>query len=262
MTGGGQKALRRRDGCNLCSLQSPCPGTPSQPSHHAPSPPARFADEQRSPPAGTFPYTPSSVLCSVQIPDPARSRHGGSIYPLPSPDSPSSGSPLGAPLPSEGPRARVPGRGGLSSGPAAPARLPGCGRCLLRVCPEPGHRSRRGAQPPRGTGTSQGYRSHPGHRSLPGVPEPPAGTRGAELPGCGAAQRYRSRRGARPPEPAGTDPPRCPGRRGWSRCRRSPPLLPAPRRCLPLPRAATARPGRGGCLFPAPLPGNGDQDCG
>lgn len=168
----------------------------TQPSHHAPSPPARFADEQRSPPAGTFPYTPSSVLCSVQIPDPARSRHRGCIYLLPSPDSPSSESPLGAPLPSEGPRARVPGRGGLGSGPAAPARLPGCGRCLLRLCPEPGHRSRRGAQPPRGTGASQAYRSHPGHRSLPGVPEPPAGTGGAELPGCGAAQSYRSRRGA------------------------------------------------------------------
>ncbi|XP_033372657.1 uncharacterized protein LOC117244870 [Parus major] len=72
-------------------------------------------------------------------------------------------------------RARVPGLGGLSSGPAAPARLPGCGRCLLCLCPEPGHRSRRGAQPPRGNGAFQCYRSHPGHRSLPGVPEPPAG---------------------------------------------------------------------------------------
>ncbi|XP_059711575.1 uncharacterized protein LOC132331781 isoform X1 [Haemorhous mexicanus] len=129
------------------------------------------------------------VLCSVQIPDPARSRHEGCIYPLPSPDSPHSQSPLGAPLPSEGARARVPRLEGLSSGPAAPARLPGCGRCLLRLCPEPRHRSRRDAQPPRGSGAFQWYRSHPGHQSLPRVPEPPAGTGGAELPGCGATQR-------------------------------------------------------------------------
>lgn len=168
----------------------------TQPSNHAPSPPAQFTDDQGSPPAGTFPYTPSMVLCSVQIPDPARSRHGGCIYPLSSPDSPHSQSPLGAPLPSEGARARVPGLGGLSSGPAAPARLPGCGRCLLRLCPEPRHRSRRGAQPPRGSGAFQWHGSLPGHRSLPGVPEPPGDTGGAELPGCGATQRYRSRRGA------------------------------------------------------------------
>lgn len=157
----------------------------TQSSHHAPSPPARFADDQRSPPAGTFPYTPSMVLCSVQIPDPARSPHGGCISPWPPRIHPPANPPRV--LPWEGARAGVPGFGGLSSGPAAPARLPGCGRCLLRLCPEPGHRSRRGAQPPPGSGAFQWYRSPPGHRSRPRVREVPSCPRAEPPEGTGAA---------------------------------------------------------------------------
>lgn len=213
----------------------------TQSSHHAPSPPARFADEQRSPPAGTFPYTPSMVLCSVQIPDPARSRHGGCISPWPPRIHPPA-NPLGC-CPRRGRGRGSRDSGGLSSGPAAPARLPGCGRCLLRLCPEPGHRSRRGAQPPRGSGAFQWYRSQPGHRSRPRVrevpscppAEPPEGT------GAAGARRYRP-----------TEVPWLPGPRSV------PPLSSAPPRPVPL---SPAPPGRrrgarpGGLRAPRPAAG-------
>lgn len=94
-------------------------------------------------------------------------------------------------------------------------------------------------EPARSTGAARGYgRCRAARqRSRPKVPEPP---------------RSRGRR-----SPPGPDPPRCPGRRDRSRCRRSPPLLPAPRRCLLLPRAASAGPGLGAACSPPRCRGTG-----
>lgn len=211
----------------------------TQSSHHAPSPPARFADEQRSPPAGTFPYTPSMVLCSVQIPDPARSRHGGCISPWPPRIHPPANPPRV--LPSEGARARVPGLGGAELRPGRPRPL-----AWLRPLP-PSPLPGAGTPEPPGCAAATGQRSLPVVPEPAGAPEPPAGTGGAELPACGAARRYRSRR-YRP-----TEVPWLPGPRSV------PPLSSAPPRPVPL---SPAPPGRrrgarpGGLRAPRPAAGD------
>lgn len=254
--GGGQSPLTpRRDGCNPCPLQKPqadpqpagvlwagCPDT-SPLSHDAPSPPARFAAEQPSSAAGIFPHAlPSGSLFLTNPgsgPFSARGlaactppRHAHIHTPTPPPANPP-----GVPRRPRWGRGRVMPSGELSPGPAVPASLPGCGRCLLRLCPAPG---------PPGCGAAMGHRRcrTARVRSRSEVPEPP---------------RCRSRR-----SPPGTDPLRCRCRRSRSRRRRSP-LLPALRRCLPHPpgRHRGARPGVGGAACSPPrCQRERDRDCG
>lgn len=136
----------------------------------------------------------------------------------------------GAPLPSVGSGRGVPGEG---AGPR-----PGRPRPLAWLRPLPPSPLPCAPEPPWGTGAAA-------------VPEPPRDTGGTELPGCGAAWRYRTRRGAGarrvpgPPEPVSAPPLSAPPRPA--------PLPPAPpgrhRGARPgglrVPRPATGRPGTG-----------------
>ncbi|XP_042654544.1 basic proline-rich protein-like [Tyto alba] len=229
-------------------LRAGCPDSP-QPLHDTLSPPARFAAEPPTPPAGIFPHThrpphppPPGPLFFTNPgsgPHPARGLHAP---PAPPGIQPPRQFPRCCPVAlGGGAGGGCRGRGELSPGPATPVRLPGCGRCFFRLCPAPGHRSLPGVpdrpgvpEPPRGTGAAQRY------RSLPGVPEPPRGTgaagahrvpthRGASAgaagaglgaaalrssPPCAAASRSP---GPPPRGPAGgaaCSPPRCRGERG------------------------------------------------
>lgn len=222
-----------------------CPGTPSPRTTHRRPQPSLQTINAPLPPVFFHTHPPWSFVLRKSRIRPALSM-GVAYTPCPPGFTPQP-IPPGCPPALGGGAGEGPGTRGAELGPGRPRPL-----AWLRPLPPSPLPGAETPEPP-GCAAAMGQRSLPVVPEPPGAAEPPAGTGDAELPGCGAAAE------PGPPEPAGYRPSAVPWRRDRSRCRRSPPL-PAPRRCLPLPRAATAGPGRGGCVLSAPLPGNRDQD--